>query len=592
MQKLFLIFILSGFIVHSFSQELNYPVKIIDGKEYYVYKVELQEGLYSISKKFGVKQADIISLNPEAENGLKNGQKLIIPKQTTTVKAHKSVVYTPQNVIYHVVEKKQTLFSISRKYNVPIDSIVKYNPRLENGLQTGDTLLIPDATEPKKNIIELIFGKKDEKVEVPENTKSSQEQNYIIHKVEAKETLYSISKFYNVEIADIIALNPDAEISLKTGMDLKIPSAKTVAATNTINKESKAETAENTIKHINNRETLRIAYLLPFMLDQNSDVSNDRFVDFYAGSLLAIKEAKSQGISLEISTFDTEKSENSMYEILDNPLLKKADLIIGPAYTNQLSSISEFALNNHILTLIPFSSKIYDIYTNQYLIQFNPGINESVKCIAEFLKSKYRNSNIIFAENVDAYNADDGKTFCDLLRSELNNQKRKYKTIGFINDEQPDFLNVLDKTEKNIIFFNTDKFSHVNKFLLWLGSSSNGMEISYYKHTGWSDTENQMLKSISLSPLKDRYDNSNLNNYKQKFQQNFHRSDTETNPSYDLLGYDLTGYFIKLLSEKGANYLIESEKLPSGTGIQSNFIFQRNSHSSGLINKQLYLTEK
>jgi len=38
-----------------------------------------------------------------------------------------------------------------------------------------------------------------------------------------------------------------------------------------------------------------------------TDPANEKFIDFYAGALLAINEAKEFGISFEIFTFDTEK---------------------------------------------------------------------------------------------------------------------------------------------------------------------------------------------------------------------------------------------------------------------------------------------
>ena len=53
----------------------DYPIKNIDGVDYYVYTVEPSEGLYRISKKFNVLQADIYKANPSVNEGLKASQK-------------------------------------------------------------------------------------------------------------------------------------------------------------------------------------------------------------------------------------------------------------------------------------------------------------------------------------------------------------------------------------------------------------------------------------------------------------------------------------------------------------------------------------
>jgi len=82
--------------------------------------------------------------------------------------------------------------------------------------------------------------------------------------------------------------------------------------------------------------------------------------------------------------------------VLNNPELKTMDFIIGPAYTNQIPFVSDFAKENKINTLIPFSSKVYDVTLNPYLFQFNPGIDVEVKFVGELLRNEFKNDNIVF----------------------------------------------------------------------------------------------------------------------------------------------------------------------------------------------------
>ena len=61
------------------AQTENLQTKVIDGKEFYIYKVKPSEGFYVLSQKFGISQEEIIRYNPAAKNGLKRGQLLMIP---------------------------------------------------------------------------------------------------------------------------------------------------------------------------------------------------------------------------------------------------------------------------------------------------------------------------------------------------------------------------------------------------------------------------------------------------------------------------------------------------------------------------------
>ena len=218
--------------IHISGQQTEYPIKKINGVDYYVYTVQAGEGLYAISRKFNVSQADINTLNPQIHSGLKSGQEIILPitQKHTEKKLEEKVKITPTlskpneptekkqeqtevQFIEHIVLKKQTLFAITRKYNVSQDDIQKYNPQIENGLKEGMVLRIPQITEKSKS-----GDKTDKKPHTLEFSKKASEAKrnqsltkdtttYITHKVKEKETLYSISKLYNVETEDIISSN-------------------------------------------------------------------------------------------------------------------------------------------------------------------------------------------------------------------------------------------------------------------------------------------------------------------------------------------------------------------------------------------------
>lgn len=102
-----------------------------------------------------------------------------------------------QKFILHRVDKSQGLYSVSKRYNVPIDDIKKANGDTLNNLRVNQVIFIPIATMAKQKI-------------------------EIIHEVDNGETLYRISKTYNVSVEDIITWNNILDKPIKKGDKLKI----------------------------------------------------------------------------------------------------------------------------------------------------------------------------------------------------------------------------------------------------------------------------------------------------------------------------------------------------------------------------------
>ena len=65
-------------------------------------------------------------------------------------------------VYVHNVQQSETLYSISKAYNVSIKEIIENNPVLGNGLKTGMILYIPDKLSPG-NSDEKSSGKQESK---------------------------------------------------------------------------------------------------------------------------------------------------------------------------------------------------------------------------------------------------------------------------------------------------------------------------------------------------------------------------------------------------------------------------------------------
>lgn len=336
------------------------------------HKVEQGETVAKIAQKYQVTPANIFKLNPDAQNGLKPETILLIPKGNGVI--IKEVLKNEAASKTHVVSAKETVYGLTKLYNVTKDELEKANPGLkENGLKIGDELNIPS----KKAIV------------TPAKAASSETKTNKIHTVEPKETLFSISKEYNVSIEDLEKLNPEMKDGLPIGFQIKIPTEKKDAEQREEVKPNKAiiavPTKPNLVSYeVQPKETLygiaketglsqeelialnpslkegvrdgmvlyfpssakknqllgpkkyadltqtlktskkkKLAMFLPFNISKiESDttsvrtrIRNDKFLsmtlDFYSGALMAIDSARSLGLNVDINIFDSQETKNS-----------------------------------------------------------------------------------------------------------------------------------------------------------------------------------------------------------------------------------------------------------------------------------------
>lgn len=599
-----IVFALLFTVVLSVLSQTTYPVKTINGKQYYIYNVQSGEGLFAIGRKFNITPAEIVQANPGMENQVKAGLQLLIPvKKELQPATTKSASGSKQQFIEHTVEKKQTLFAICKKYNITPEELQKYNPELEYGLKQGMTLQIPVGQNGTKKELQA-NATANNQPQTPQQASTKPSAKYITHEVQAQETLYAISRKYNVSVETLISLNPGCDTKLATGTLLKIPAENGVSASQAKNTKSDGTQTAGTSFDINKlfdntltsakkeQKELHIAFLLPFMLEQDKkEAGTERFLEFYSGALLALQQAKAKGISLTIYTYDTDKTEERMNDILQNSELKTVDLIVGPAFSNQIPAISDFAKLNKIHTLIPFSSKVPDIDTNPYLFQFNPGSDVELEHITDLLTGTAKDMNIVFAQLADVSSMDEGKMWVSDLKNALTAANRKFSTLQLNAPTVTEFTKAMKPGVKNLIIFNTDKFSVVVPYLKAIKEIPAEYQPVLYQQYSWTAQSALLPTGIYMSPFMKYMEADKLTRANSLYTYYYGAPGKQTKLRFDLLGYDLTNYFVELISTNGKKFAGKVETFRYNNGVQSLPKFERSSKNGGFINKQLYTTE-
>lgn len=178
---------------------------IVDGKIYYIHTVQKGQTLYSISKAYEVTQDDIKMANPQVDV-INLREGLAI--RIPMAKPDDVAVY-PQNrddYIDHIVKRGQTIYSLAKKYRIDEEVIYSHNPWAREGIKPGQTLWIPK-----------------DKQAADENEVADNDDLFYTYTVKDRDTLYAISRTYGVEVADIISANPALRNGMRPGMVLRIP---------------------------------------------------------------------------------------------------------------------------------------------------------------------------------------------------------------------------------------------------------------------------------------------------------------------------------------------------------------------------------
>lgn len=417
-------------------------------KEYETHRVQKNQSLSQIATLYGVSQAAIKKRNPEIENELSAGTLLIIPTASKLIDAQ-----NPPKFKKHKVRRKETLITISKKYNVSIDAIKRYNKQLyARQIKKGERLQIPmhlkivdsgvvpyndskvsgtitlDTSSLSKHIVKAketrygiarMYGitvseleqmnpelgeglSQNAIINVPSKAilkTAIAEKGYRFYEVQPKEGFYRLKVKTNLTKEQIVALNPYAKDGLQEGMILKIPSDTATAITGQINKRDLQQTIIDTSQK-------RIAVLLPFRLNKiisdslsvkQQQIKKNRLMslslDFYSGLLMATEFAKDKGISLQLDVFDTQYNTAIVSDIINNNTFDTFDAVLGPLGQKNIEKAAAMLQDTTVPIFSPLSNK--QIKVSKNVFQSLPSDAMLEDGMLEYIVSGMSDKNVI-----------------------------------------------------------------------------------------------------------------------------------------------------------------------------------------------------
>lgn len=189
-------------VVKSIAEYTNTPY--LEPNKQDQYTVQKGDTLYSISQKFNISVNKLKEINNLNTNTILPGQILIITENETP----------PQPTTYKV-QKGDTLYSISQKFNTTVDAIKRLNNITSNNIYINQELYIPTSSTPPSEPLPIPPIDDDENEEYSE---------YIVQK---GDSLWKISRDYNITVKDLIELNNLTTTTLQIGDKLLVPINKT-----------------------------------------------------------------------------------------------------------------------------------------------------------------------------------------------------------------------------------------------------------------------------------------------------------------------------------------------------------------------------
>ncbi|TVP46141.1 MAG: LysM peptidoglycan-binding domain-containing protein [Mongoliibacter sp.] len=118
-------------------------VEKVGDKTFIIHEVGQGETLFGISRRYEVAVNDLLQNNSKLQEGLKMGQRVRIPY------VEKEAL--PEGSTLHKVAPGETLFAISKRYNASVSEVMEWNSLKGNDLSVGQALVIKNqkAAETK-----------------------------------------------------------------------------------------------------------------------------------------------------------------------------------------------------------------------------------------------------------------------------------------------------------------------------------------------------------------------------------------------------------------------------------------------------------
>lgn len=516
---------------------------------------------------------------------------------------------TAQNIEHfkHIVQSGETLPAIADKYGMTTNQISVFNPNLSENVVFGQSINIPlsskgcinykissgetlysiskrfqvslNAIYEVNNISPEMVVNVGRIIEIPVRQKDNNSVKKgckLMYKVEKKETIYGVCRKFNITEDEFIAANPQLRNEkLKKNKYVCIPYS------NSEIEEAMTPVAE-VVEEV--EDAFEVGIILPFGISKKTfDSNNHKMLDFYRGFLLALEETKGKFKSVNVHAIDESIIDSLGTNVIVNSAnYKNLDLIIGPYNSNYIKPIVQYASANNMHVVIPFSSKEDYFSTYNNVFQLNVVQSDFYNKTFKHLIDRNKNTNYIF------YNSDDkseNSVFSSSLKNYLTSVGISFKEVN--STAVTEITSLLSQTNNNMLLCSFGSVKVFEKLIKNLDNAEglSDYKISIFGQPNWiqfaEDKKNDFSR-YNCQYFTKFISDSSINSIKEledKFEVYFKTEQYPSYPKYGVMGYDIGKYFLN--NEK---YFIDGGDIKNINTLQTPLKFEK---SKGYFNNQI-----
>jgi len=509
--------------------------------EYFIkHKVKKKETIFSLSTKYNISIDVIKKFNPIIKNN--DLKKKMIVNIPVFNDAYSGKIKNKENyLVDYKIPIKDTKWRIAYKYGITIDSLEVLNPKIRDGLIAGQVIKVPKIDSTTKNV----------------------ETEYYYYKVKFNDDLESLIKKTELSKDELYLLNPFLKNQIiEDGMILKTSkyNFKKLKSVNNFLIE-KTDLKDSVFKV----SKIKLAVFLPFKFNELELDSIQKMkeilskrnlhtisLDFYSGILMASQKAADYGLSTELQFIDTQNDKNHIREVLNQNSINDIDAIIGPLIPSNFNFVYSSEKFKGIPMIAPLSSK--PVIKGQNIYQSVSSFNFLREKMINYLEKKIDSTSntLIIADSLN-------RSTEKILFSKFPYAKLLRPEIGdYMSTELVDSL-VIDSLPNKVIFEsqNLSLIANVTSLLNSLVSNERKIQLFSTYRSNFYDNINISRKHLgnikfSFASGSIIRENNESKEFENKFFEKFNNLPSkESKRAYDLtLDLILRFAFSKSISNK------------------------------------------
>ena len=557
---------------------LTFAVSCGQQKRYVSYKTQEGETMRDIASRLNMKTKDLLRLNPDVDRRPDANTVIVIPNPELNKEKSTKVIDTVvddtenenledsnetsgeenasdvfQQTIYeyenHTVKAGETVYRITKQYEITKNDLIKWNPEFpgieRNILSIGQVLKV-------KSIEKTITIDRKEVL-----------KSFLTHIVKSKETVYSLTRFYNISKENLVRLNPEYPGIINN--ELSINQLLKIKPIEEVNPNENFLFYKDSIQE---DVAINLAILLPFKAEEYKTISSKHIfskdknssaplanmvLDFYTGAEIAIDSIRKQGIHVNPTIFDTGNRGNNITTILAEDKLNNTDVVIGPFYSDKAEIVAK-KINAPVV--FPHFSNNQHEFSAKKLIKSAPDKNNYTDYLISYLKDNYKGEQIFVVG--------DGKISSNNKIVKIVNQLKRHDSIKNIHVLKPEkgyikrklFTDKMTAKRHNwVIITSNDNvtIADVLNSMIGVPDEVTVQVFAIEKRDSYDKIDNNKLASVDFTYVSSSFED-NTSNEAKVFNQKYYAKNNTTPSSYAIKGFDIT-YDVLMRLASGKNLM-------------------------------------